>query len=373
MRVTIDRMAHGGAAVGRVEGRVVFVRGAIPGEVVQVRVTGEGRRGRYLTADTVAVITASPDRVAPPCPIAGDCGGCDWQFISLTRQRTLKAEVVADQMARLGGVHREVTVTGGDATGLGWRTRMRFAAADPGWGLRRHGSHDVVPVPECAVAVPGLNELLRSPPESRPGQQLVVIDQPGGAAWQRIPGDPPVTVTEQVGDRTWHLPAAAFWQAHRGAPRALLDAVAPHVHPVGVWWDLYSGVGLFAGALARPGQTVTAVEGDRAAARAARRNLADLASVRVVARDVRQWVAAAPEPSPDAVVLDPPRTGAGAAVCTALGQTSATTLVYVACDPAALARDTRTLTDDGWRLDTLTGHDLFPMTHHVECVAVFHR
>lgn len=375
IEVTVERMAHGGSAVGRIDGQVVFVRGAIPGETVRAEVVRTGRRGRFLEADTVEVLEPSPDRVRPPCRLADVCGGCDWQHIAVPRQRQLKAEVLADQLNRLGGVDVPVTVQpAGDTAGLGWRTRMRFAATpQAGWGLRRQRSHQVVPVDSCPIATADLDHELSGAPAARSGQELVVVSQDHGAALQVIPDGPPVTVTHTVAGRTWQMPATGFWQAHVNAPALLSSAVAPHVREAAHWWDLYCGVGLFAGTLAAPGQAVTAVEGDTTAAATAMTCLADLPDVRVVCADVRTWLTHPATSRPDVVVLDPPRAGAGAAVCSSLSGTTAARLVYVSCDPAALARDTRTLIADGWGLSSVAGIDLFPMSHHVESIAVFDR
>lgn len=375
IEVRVDRMAHGGAAVGRVDGQVVFVRGAIPGETVHAEVVRTGRRGRYLEADTVAVLDPSPDRVQPPCPLAGVCGGCDWQYIAVPRQRRLKAEVLTDQMQRLGGVDVAVSVAAaGDVAGLGWRTRMRFAAAPDGaWGLRQHRSHEITTVGTCPIATPEVNRVLAGAPNSAPDQELIAVSQDHGAVRQVLPDGPAATVTHTVDGRTWRMPATGFWQPHIDAPQVLVTAVAPHVRNASHWWDLYCGVGLFAGVLAAPGQRVTAVEGDRAAAETATACLADLPEVQVVRADVRSWLSRSSAGRPDVVVLDPPRAGAGAEVCRLLSGTTAGRLVYISCDPAALARDTRTLVADGWALTSLAGYDLFPMSHHVESVAVFDR
>lgn len=375
IEVTAERMAHGGSAVGRVDGQVVFVRGAIPGETVRAEVVRTGRRGRFLEAETVEVLQPSPDRVRPPCPLAYVCGGCDWQHIAVPRQRQLKAEVLADQLHRLGGVDVPVTVDpAGDRAGLGWRTRMRFAATPRGrWGLRRERSHEVVTVDSCPIATADLDRALSGAPTAHPSQELVAASQDHGAVLQVLPDGRPATVTHTVAGRTWQMPATGFWQAHVNAPTLLSSAVAPHVREAARWWDLYCGVGLFAGTLAAPGQTVTAVEGDRAAAATARTCLADLPDVRVVRADVRSWLSQPAPDRPDVVVLDPPRAGAGAAVCSFLSGTAAHRLVYVSCDPAALARDTRTLIEAGWGLSSVAGIDLFPMSHHVESIAVFDR
>ncbi len=367
------------------------MRGAIPGETVTARVTGEGPKGRYLFAETVEVLEPSPDRVEAPCRFAADCGGCDFQHISMQRQRSLKSEVLTEQLQRLGGIADQVPVpvlppvandstrrregeSGGESSeGLGWRTRMRFAADEEGrWGLRRHRSHDVLPVDECLIATPSVNRALGREAPGDPGTELLVVEQPAGAVTQRIPDDRAVEILEVEVGRQWHMQATDFWQAHRDAATTLVGAVAPHVLGSEQWWDLYCGVGLFAGALAGPGQRVVAVEGHRSSARQARNNLSDLPGVRVVTADVGRWLERA-SGKPGVVVLDPPRSGAGKGVVAGLTATSAHTIVHVACDPASLGRDVGLYRKSGWDLRAVTGYDLFPMTHHVEAVAVLTR
>lgn len=373
--VTLTGIAHGGSAVGRVDGQVVFVRGAIPGETVTATVTGQGRKGRFLNAETVAVLDASPDRVTPPCPAAGVCGGCDFQHITPGRQRSLKSQVLTEQLERLGGVTVDVPVLAADPDALGWRTRMRFAAGTDGaWGLRRHNSHEVVDLTFCPIATDGVNHALADATAAPAGAELVIAEAADEVVACVRPGQVPGTVTEIAAGREWQVGMTGFWQAHRQAPDVLVAAVAPHVAQARSWWDLYCGVGLFAGALARPGVPVNAVEGDRRAAGLARKNLGDRPDVRVHTADVRQWLARPQKvASPDTIVLDPPRSGVGREVISSLSATAAQRLVYVACDPAALGRDVAYLRADGWVLQSVTGYDLFPMTHHVEAVAVLQR
>jgi len=156
----VDAIAHGGHCVGRHEGRVVFVRHALPGELVRARVTEGGETSSYLRADAVEILRAAPGRVEPRCPVTGPggCGGCDFQHVDLATQRALLGAVVREQLRRLAGIEYDVSVEavdGGD--GLGWRTRVEFSV-DPHQrlGLRRHRSHDVVPVDTCPIAHPAL-------------------------------------------------------------------------------------------------------------------------------------------------------------------------------------------------------------------------
>jgi tRNA/tmRNA/rRNA uracil-C5-methylase (TrmA/RlmC/RlmD family) len=356
--VEVGPVAHGGHCVarhptGRAEdrnGRVIFVRHALPGERVMVRITDD-RHERFWRADAVEILVASPDRVEPPCPIAGPglCGGCDFQHATLAAQRRLKTAVVAEQLQRLAGIEwtgevAEVS-TPQTADGLHWRTRMRYVTDDAGRvGLRAHRSHRVIPLPPggCRIAAPGA-----------------------------LTGDEGV-VTEDAGGRRWAADAAGFWQVHPAAADTLVQAmlVGLQPEPGERALDLYAGVGLFAGALADAGCRVWAVEGNRSAAALARQNLADVADrVSVRAGRVERTLRQLPD-RVDLVVLDPPRTGAGRAVIQAVVGRRPRAVAYVACDPAALARDLATAADLGYRAAAITAYDLFPMTHHVECVAV---
>jgi len=409
VEVDVTTIAHGGHCIARHEGQVLFVRHAVPGERVLARVTETGAGERFVRADAVAVLSASPDRVTPPCPWSGPgrCGGCDLQHVSLPRQRQLKADVVREQFSRLARLDVDVTVepVPGDDGGLDWRTRVEFAVGDDGRaGLRRHRSHEIVAVDHCRIAAPGVDRL-RVTGRTWPGTDAVdaVAPSVGDAVAVVVPGGEAPLVRERVvvgagGEREFTLSARGFWQVHPGAAQTFVDAVleaaAPRAGERAL--DLYAGVGLFAAALARavgPSGQVIAIESDAAACAHARDNLADLPQVAVLAARVDDAFGV-PRPSrrgsssqrgsrprkpsrstlvpasADVVVLDPPRTGAGKGVCAEIAAMAPRAVVYVACDPAALARDTAYFADLGYRLDTLRAFDAFPMTHHVECVAL---
>ena len=321
----VTGVAHGGWCVARDGGgRVVFVRHALPGERVRARVTEA--TASFARAEAVEVLRASPDRVAPRCPHArpGGCGGCDWQHADLAAQRRLKAEVVRDQLRRIAGLDREVTVepVAGDDDGLGWRTRVRFSVGPGGTaGLLAHRSHDVVEVGDCPIAHPlvqaravtGRNwaparsvEVVVSPAA---GERAIIVGPggPGAAGQRRRLGGEADTVLaagrggrlttlsgrgslrQHAAGRSWRVSAGAFWQVHPGAADALsaavLDVLRPR--PGEVALDLFCGAGLFAGALAAavgPDGMVVAVDTDRAAVRDARLNLRGTPWARVHAR-----------------------------------------------------------------------------------------
>jgi len=383
--VLTERIAHGGFVVGRHEGRAVFVRHSVPGERVVAMVTEGHEDDRFLRADAVAVVEASPDRVVPPCPWAGPdrCGGCDFQHVALPAQRALKGAVVAEQLHRLAGIDVEVTVEAldGHEDGLGWRTRVQWAVDPVGTvGLRKARSHDVVPVDRCRIAHPAIADAPASPGSAATGVEAIVsstgetlhlVTEADG----RVVGDAPAVLHEEVAGRVFEVTGSGFWQVHPAAARTLVAAVLDGLEPAAGERaaDLYSGVGLFSAALAeRVGPTghVVAVEGDSAAVGDAAGNLAALRQVAVVADRVDRALASGSLGSQDLVVLDPPRTGAKRPVVDGIVELGPRAVAYVACDPAALARDVASFAEHGYLLDSLRAFDLFPMTQHVECVAI---
>ncbi|CAA9360779.1 MAG: 23S rRNA (Uracil-5-) -methyltransferase RumA [uncultured Frankineae bacterium] len=412
VELTVGAVAAGGSCVARAaDGRVVFVRHTLPGERVRARVTATTRS--FLRADAVEVLTGSPDRVERPCPYAGPdrCGGCDWQHVALPAQRRLKAALVEEQLQRLAGVHRDVVVeeVPGAPDGLRWRTRVQLAVAPSGRaGLRKHRSHDLEPVDACLIATEDVEAVgalaLRWPGASgvevvAAGEQRVVSVTSRGAAGPgragpsggrrshaRVPavdagtvvdGRPargPHGVRHEVLGRRFEVAAGGFWQVHPAAARTLAETVLDGLdpRPGERALDLYAGVGLFAALLGDrvgPSGAVLAVEADTRACADAARNTDDQPHVRIRTAAVSPEVLARAG-SPDLVVLDPPRSGAGLEVTRALAGLRPRRLAYVACDPASFARDLRVLLDAGWTLASLRGLDLFPMTEHVELVAV---
>ncbi|MFY1660384.1 class I SAM-dependent RNA methyltransferase [Micromonospora sp. WMMD1274] len=393
VELTVDAVAPGGHCVARVGGQVVFVRHALPGERVVAEVT-ELHRG-FARADAVEILDASPDRVTPPCPYArpGRCGGCDLQHVAPAAQLDWKLAVVREQLTRLGGLTAEridalgVRVEALPGGPLGWRSRVRYAVDAAGRaGLLKHRSHEVVPIERCLIAHPAIQELPVLPPTGArwPDADAVeTVASTGGdvAVVAYTDGVPtavsgPERVRETAAGRTFTLPASGFWQVHPAAADALTGAVLDLLdpRPGETAWDLYGGAGLFAAALAGRvgGARVTLVESAPDGVAAARENLADLAGVEVVAARVETALSRRRITGPvDLVVLDPPRSGAGAPVVRAVAAAGPRAVAYVACDPAAFARDVRTFADAGWRLAALRGFDLFPMTQHVELVGLF--
>ena len=396
LELEIGAVAAGGACVARgPDGRVVFVRHTLPGERVLARVTGE--TAHFLRADAVEVLQASPDRVERPCPFAGPgrCGGCDWQHVSLDAQRRLKAALVEEQLRRVGKLERsvEVEAVAGDRDGLRWRTRVQLAVDRDGRpGLRKHRSHELEHVDSCLIATeeveavgaerllwPGAAgvEVAADGPQrvvSVTGRKARVPEVGAGVAVDGRPVRGPHGLRHTVLGRSYEVATGGFWQVHPGAASSLAEAVLDGLDPQPgeSAVDLYAGVGLFAALIGeRVGESgsVLAVEGDARACADAARNTADLPQVRIRTAPVDPGLVGRLG-SPDLVVLDPPRAGAGIEVTRALAALRPRRLAYVACDAGSFARDLRVLLDAGWQLDRLRALDIYPMTEHVELVAV---
>ena len=389
-RVRVGPIAHGGHCVARYDGRVIFVRHALPDELVTVELT-DVAHDRFWRGDAIEVLEPSPDRVEAPCPIAGPglCGGCDLQHVDLAAQRELKAAVLAEQVERLAGISWPVSVAAlpqpsvsaspdHASTGLGWRTRMRYQGDDDSRpGLRVHRSHRVIALPDggCRIAVPGLAR----PPadiDLAAGAEILGVAPGDGAAVWLASGRPGPELTERVGRRAFRVRADGFWQVHPAAAQTLQNAVLSGLEPQPgeSALDLYCGVGLFAAALSDAGcRPVVGIESSAVAVAQARQNLVDVPDARFLAGRVDRLLGTPHRGVParaDLVVLDPPRTGAGRAVVAAVVARRPRRIAYVACDPAALARDLNTFAERGYRLRELSAFDLFPMTHHVEAVAI---
>ncbi len=376
----VGAIAHGGHCVARHEGRVVFVRHALPGERVRA-VVDEDTGGSFCRADAVAVLTASPDRVPAPCSWAraGGCGGCDLQHVDPAAQRGLKADVLAEQLQRLAGVELRVPVEELPGGALGWRHRVRLAVDETGRaGLRAHRSHDVLPIADCPLAPAGsLPPVLAD--HFDPGGEVEVVSDADGLVHFGTDGlvHPPqgAPVIQRAAGREWRLSPGVFWQVHPALPDVLAAVVAEWADAPrgGVAWDLYGGVGLFASVLA--GQVgrdggVTVVESARQAVADGRAALADLPQIGWRVGRVERLVPAL-DGRPDVIVADPPRKGLGRDLVAALSARTPARIVYIACDPAALARDVALFASHGYALRAVRSWDAFPMTHHMESAALF--
>lgn len=393
LTLTTDAPANGGSCVAHHEGKVVFVRYALPGEQVRVRVTAD--RGSYWHAETIEVIDPSSDRCTPLCPIAGvdGAGCCDLAFTTPEAARAIKAHIVANQLERLGGYRWNGEVQPlSDAGPTGWRTRVRLdVGTNRRAGFHRYHSEELVTDLRCGQVPVGMLDGLGGR-DWPPGAHLhVAVDDAGERHVVRTVRQGPrgaaknvTTLVEgryqavqRVGGRSWRVPVPAFWQAHRDAAAVYSGVVADWAQPgAGMTaWDLYGGAGVFAAVLGEAvGETgrVVSVDTSRAASAAARAALADLPQVDVVADSVRRTLAAQRFRA-DVAVLDPPRAGAGGEVIGLLAAAGVPRIVHIGCEAASFARDIGLYLGHGYRADKITVFDAFPLTHHTECFGLLTR
>jgi tRNA/tmRNA/rRNA uracil-C5-methylase (TrmA/RlmC/RlmD family) len=386
VQVTIEKVAHGGHFIARHDGAVIFVRHAIPGEKCTIQITSTG--SSFNRADVVSVEAPSEFRVQAPCSFAhrNGCGGCDFQHISVDHQRILKSDVIAEQFSRIAKMEMRVEVEEvGESTH--WRTRA-IATTDRNGklGFYKSRSHSIAPVTDCIICVDGMNfneiasrdlkgDIRVEISASNTGERSIALAPARGEEKARLTEGPAV-LHENVLGRTLEVSQESFWQSHKKAPEVLTQAVlefaqlksGEHV------LDLYGGVGLFSAAILEavgPTGHVDLIEGSKVATADAARNFAAFANITIATGDVAKLLPRIT--AADVVVLDPPRDGAGKEAVAHIARLAPRAIVYVACDPAALARDTAYLADHSYSLVKVRAFDLFPMTHHIECVALYAR
>ena len=401
VEIEVTNVAHGGVAVARHEGRVIFVSDAIPGEIVIARITDDSKKS-FWRAETLSVVTPSEHRRPHVWSAASidrapsdRAGGAEFGHIDIAHQRELKRQVLADSLKRMAGIETRVTVDAlpGEENGTGWRTRLRLqVAADGTPGPYAARSHRVITVTEVPLATPEVAAIAPLD-EKFVGMDHVDIVVPSVGNPYVLAGTGSRTekhraqrIVERVGEREFRLDARGFWQVHRHAAETLTRAVQEAIEeslfdPRAANLDLYGGVGLLAAAVGdRFGNhlRITTVESDSLSTDHAAENLAEWVGAAAVTARVENYLrqlgssAGASDRARigrGTVILDPPRAGAGTAVVRELVALDPVQIVYVACDPVALARDVALFGAAGYELTRLRAFDLFPNTHHVEAVA----
>ena len=386
VQVTIEKVAHGGHFIARHDGAVIFVRHAIPGEKCTIQITSTG--SSFNRADVISVEAPSEFRVQAPCSFAhrNGCGGCDFQHISVDHQRTLKSDVIAEQFSRIAKMDLRVDVEEVGES-IHWRTRA-IATTDRNGklGFYKSRSHSIAPVTDCIICVEGMNfseiasrdlkgDVRVEISASNTGERSIALAPTRGEEKARLTEGPAV-LHENVLGKSIEVSQESFWQSHKKAPQVLTQAIldfaqlktGEHV------LDLYGGVGLFSAAIVEavgPTGHVDLIEGSKVATADAARNFASLSNITIATGDVAKLLPRIT--AADVVVLDPPRDGAGKETVAHIARLAPRAIVYVACDPAALARDTAYLADHSYSLVKVRAFDLFPMTHHIECVALYAR
>jgi 23S rRNA (uracil1939-C5)-methyltransferase len=402
----LTAFAHGGTALGRHEGRVIFVPYAIPGETLHVELVEE--HAHWARARLLEVIEPSPHRIEPPCPYFGQdkCGGCQLQHIGYDMQVEFKRQVVIDQLARVGGL-REVSVGEviGAAEPWNYRNHVQFSLTPEGHlGFLSADSHHIVPVDDCLITDPLLLDLWAALdmewPElyrlslrcgSATGDLMAIfeldhyqdfdieVDFPVSCVLLLADGETVVLMgnrylTEHVAGRDYRISPGSFFQVNTGGAEALVALIGDYLSPTGseTLVDLYCGVGLFGLVFANNVKRVIGVELDAGASADFRHNAHGLENVTLLEGEAKTELARIEE-TVELLVLDPPRAGAGQEVVREVVRLSPERIAYVSCDPATLARDAHYLVEGGYELREVQPVDMFPQTYHIESVALFTR
>jgi 23S rRNA (uracil1939-C5)-methyltransferase len=409
--VHLDDIAFGGEALGRVDGQVVFVPYALPGETVRVAV--EQPKKGYARTRLLEVLEPAPARVAAPCPYFRTCGGCQWQHATYEAQLAFKQHVVVEQLRRLGGIEdaeRYVRPTIGMVTPWEYRNQARFSVGRRygELGFTRKETHRLLRIDYCWLMLPPINwalDLLQRRCAGLESHQVTVryaprtgqlLVQPAVPAVPELPSGQSYLEEELLGRRFRVAPSAFFQVNTRPERRALPPSLAvPWVteregefsmaellaltvldrlgtERLGRVVDAYCGVGSFTVLLAERADEVIGIEESPAAVRDAEYNARDLPNVRFVEGKTEDVLPRLEGPL-DAVVLDPARVGCHPAVLEALLARRAPRVVYVSCDPATLARDLKALLAGGYVLEQVEPIDMFPQTYHIESVATLTR
>jgi 23S rRNA (uracil1939-C5)-methyltransferase len=404
IKLRLTDMAHGGDALGRYEGKVIFVPYSIPGEVALVEIVED--KGRYARAQLVEILSPSPHRVDPPCPHFGPgrCGGCQWQHIAYRVQLEFKAAVVGDQLTRIGRLP-DAPVKGTIPSASPWhyRNRVQFSISDDGrLGFVATDSRRVEPIQECYLLHPLLEELLGALDLELPGlvrlslragvntgDQMIIFETQNDEP-PALESDLPVScvlllsdgtpvnlignnyVTEVVAERRFRISATSFFQVNTAAAEELVRVVGEYLAPAGdeTLLDAYCGVGTFALSLVDKVGHVIGIEEDVGTVADARLNAGEMENVEFIEGSVEALLPQL-ERRIDLAVLDPPRQGCRPEALAALIELAPRRIVYVSCDPATLARDARRLADGGYQLVEVQPVDMFPQTYHIESVALF--
>ena len=377
--LNIGKIVHGGHFIARHNNQVVFVRHGISGEIANVKITSINSKLAF--GDAIEILKTSKDRVKSPCKYSkpGGCGGCDFQHISPEIQKSLKKIIIQDQFNRIAKIDINPEVISTEPlTGLNWRSRLDLAISNNGkTGLYSHRSNEIIEIDECLIAVEQINKSKVFSKYWNTSDRLSIsvssenelnVNQAG----KNILGSD--ELKEVVDDNTYTISPKSFWQSHKNAPRLLLQQVRKYakIKLGDIICDLYGGAGLFTAPMAKlTGEAgeVHLIERDNDCIKDAKKMFKTKKNIIIHHGKVEQKLGKIK--NIDIIILDPPRNGAGKQVIHQIIDKKPKSIVYVSCDPTSLARDTKILIDNNYTLSNVLGLDLFPMTHHIECIASF--
>jgi 23S rRNA (uracil1939-C5)-methyltransferase len=375
--VKIEKIVPRGLGLAFAEKLTVFVGLAAPGDRVRVRIHELKKRTAF--AEIVEVIEPGPDRITPPCPIFGTCGGCDFQQLSYTAQLAAKVEIIRDCLTRIGKIDLTVDIQMIDSPQeFEYRSRARWHAQRHArtLGFRKRHSHEVVDVSGCPISTPELRATFEEVKASFNWEMMFddtaaaegAVGDSGASVWSSELGSPSADITSTVRGEKYTYDAETFFQANRSLTDKLVETAVGDASGETAL-DLYCGVGLFTLPLARRFNDVIGVEGNPSSIEFAKRNAANagLTNVEFEGEGVGRFLGSI-EGDVDFVLIDPPRAGTEDRVIQGLLKLKPKRISYVSCEPSILARDLREILDAGYTITSVTALDMFPQTHHVEAV-----
>ena len=381
--ITLDigTIANGGHFIARHNDQIIFVRHSITGEKANVKITAVN--SKFAFGDAVEILKKSKDRVNAPCKYAHPegCGGCDFQHIDLKTQLNFKKIVIQDQFKRIAKIDINPDLISADSNnGLNWRSRLNLGISEnKKLGLRSHKSNKIIEIDECLIALKEINNLdvFNKHWENNDNIKIscssendITISHLG----RKISGSD--KLKEVVGDNKFNISPQSFWQSHKSAPGIILEQVLKfaNIKKGERVCDLYGGVGLFTLPISKiigENGEVHLIETNRTCIDDANEMFADLKNIFIHHGTVEQKLGSIKKI--DTIILDPPRNGISKQVINQMIEKKPHTIVYVSCNPSTLARDTKILLNNKYELTNVVSLDLFPMTHHVECVTSFSK
>jgi tRNA/tmRNA/rRNA uracil-C5-methylase (TrmA/RlmC/RlmD family) len=377
----IESIANGGHFIARYDNQIVFVRHTISGEKANVKITAIN--SKFAFGDAVEILKSSKDRVEAPCKYSHPegCGGCDFQHIKPQAQLDLKRAVIEDQFKRIAKIEvRPELIFTEPTNGLNWRSRLKLSVSEnKNLGLRAFRSDKIIEVDECLIALKEINdsEIFTKKWDHEDNLKIsyssesdINISQFG----KNVSGSN--NLREVVNDNKYEISPQSFWQSHKNAPRLLLEQVIKfaNIKKGQKICDLYGGVGLFTLPISKligENGEVHLIEVDKTCIEDANKMFKDIQNIFIHHGKVEQKLGSVKKI--DTIILDPPKNGISKQVINQMIEKKPKSIVYVSCNPSTLARDSKILLDNNYELSNIVGLDLFPMTHHIECVASFKK
>ncbi len=382
IKVTLTGIAHLGEAIGKINGKVVFIPYGIPGETVKAKITKDERD--YCKAEIIEVIEPSFFRENPPCRVFGICGGCSFQHIAYSYQIKLKEMVVMEQLKRIGGFENPedfLKLTIKAESPYNYRNRADFSINKQNLlGFKMRGTHKFIHVEYCHIMHKEINKMLLMLQGKSPGRKTHNVTIRYGVNTGQMLIQPEIDTreietgqrfyTEKLFGKEFIISASSFFQVNTFQAEKLIQAVLNYINEDDTTIiDAYAGVGTFTVFLAERAKKVVAIEEARTACRDARMNLNNFDNVTYYCKKTEE-VLLMNDIIGDVIVLDPPRTGCMKEVLDAIAKKNIKKVIYVSCEPSTLARDLKYLKEKGYKLIEIQPVDMFPQTYHIENVAL---